>query len=71
LSGKTRPDRIRQDVGGDIGQVFLDPQDAVVEALLPEPKPCIPLEVERCDLLEALDKPNQVCRVVPAEYEGV
>jgi hypothetical protein len=71
LSGKGRPDRIRQDVGGDIGQVFLSPQRAVVEALLPQPEPRLPLEVERCDLLEALDKPNQARCVVLAENEGV
>jgi hypothetical protein len=63
--------RVVPDIGSPIGQVFLNPQHTVVEALLPQPKPRFPLEVERCDLLEALDKPNQVCCVVPAEDEGV
>jgi hypothetical protein len=71
LSGKARTDRIRQDVGRDISQVFLGPQHAVVEALLPQPKPRLALEVERCDLLEELDEPDQVRCVVPTENEGV
>ena len=71
MTGKARPDRIRQDVGGDVGQISLSPQHSVVEALLPQPEPRLAPEVERCDLLEALDKPDQVCCVVPAENEGV